>query len=209
MGNLWAGKQSFTVTIKGYENSTLSFIAIQGKTGATTLNVTPVKVAAKYAKLNLTFVNMETGKVMANTKIDVRGSIFTTNSQGQLPTIPVDAIGQTIKLGSHGFVSVDIKLDAKDGETINKTIKLAPIPCNEVITIKNSKTKELLANTDVNIGGINFKTNSKGEVTMSNMWAGDHQFTVKIKNFKNYNLEFTLAQGQTGHAEILVSPISK
>ena len=209
LSNLWAGPQEFTIGADGsvlnssqyLMSKKISFNTEVGETGHSTVTLAP-----NSTKVNLTFVNMSTGNVMANTKVNFEGSTFITNSKGQIETLKLWATSQSIKIGSNGFESTSINLDGKGGETINQTVKLAPIASRQVITVLNKTNKKPLTNTDVNIGGIMLKTNFKGEVLMNNLWAGNHEFTLKAKNFESASFSFTTVKGETGHSVVLVTP---
>ncbi|MGL4739505.1 MAG: hypothetical protein ACRC41_01670, partial [Sarcina sp.] len=76
----------------------------------------------------------------------------------------------------------------------------------QVVTILNNETGKPIVNTNVNIGGIQLKTNEQGQVTLGNLWAGNQSFNVSIDGFNSTTLNFQAIAGQTGNTTIKVSP---
>ncbi|MGL4762636.1 MAG: SH3 domain-containing protein, partial [Sarcina sp.] len=167
----------------------------------------PDVVKPQSATLNLTFVDIQTGKIMPNTKVDVNGAIFTTNAKGEVNGIPFWAVPQTLKISSNGFESTNLSLDAKANETVNKTVRLAPITASELVTVINKETKQPLANTEVKIGDTVAKTNNAGQVKMESLWAGNQSFVVSIKGYANSTLTFKAVAGETGNTTLEVTPV--
>ncbi|MGL4739936.1 MAG: hypothetical protein ACRC41_03920, partial [Sarcina sp.] len=172
-------------------------------------NTTPKPVVQKQGKIKFIFISVETGKPMANTVIDINGSSFTTNSKGQLQAIPLQPVAQTLKISSKGFQSKDVNVDVKNNTTVNETVKLAPITSNELVTILNKETGKPVVNTNVTIGGVQLKTNAQGQVTLSNLWAGNQSFNVAIDGFNNATLNFKSVAGQTGKTTLEVTPVKE
>ncbi len=186
-----------TASEKGYTNGQTSVkLEPNGKTtGIISLNPEAGKVVVT--------VNGQNGP-LKNTKVTVNGVAETTDGEGQV-IVKTSEGPNKITIGSKNYHNGIITVDGKPGETEKAHVTLTPDNGTMKITVVDSSTKKALENAKVSYDGKTYTTDSKGEVTISNVVPGDITVDGSDNNYHNRRTKVEVTPNGEGHVTISTS----
>ncbi len=195
------GPNTITIGSKNYHNGTVIVDGKPGETEKTNVTLTPDNGTMK-----ITVVDSLTKKVLENSKVTYNGKIYTTDSNGEVIISNV-VPGNIIVDGSDkNYHNGSTKVEVTPNGEGTGTISLTPDNGTMKITVVDSSTKKALENAKVTYDEKTYTTDSKGEVTISNVVPGDITVDGSDKNYHSGSTKVEVTPNGEGSGIISLTP---